>query len=112
MKAILGIELAWSKDFRCIWLECNSSLICQLFSSFNLNPWSLRGRWRKCMRICKEIEFKVSHIFCEGNHYTNKLALLSFENKLDFKRYDVLPTVVKLNFFHNRYQLSLFHFVV
>jgi len=28
MRVILVIELAWSKDFRRIWLECDSSLLC------------------------------------------------------------------------------------
>jgi len=95
--AILAIELAWSKGFRRIWLACDSSLLCQSFSSFNLIPWSLRGRWRKYIKICKEIEFKVSHIFREGNHYANKLASLSLENKLELKWYDVLPAVIKLD---------------
>jgi len=99
MGAILGIELAWSKGFRRIWLECDSSLLYQAFSSFNLIPWSLRGRWRKCIKICKEIDFKVSHIFYEGNHCADKLVALRIENKLDFKWYDVLPAVIKLDFF-------------
>jgi len=30
--AILVIELAWRKGFRRIWLECDSSLLCQAFS--------------------------------------------------------------------------------
>ena len=38
MGVILAIELAWSKGFRRIWLECDSSLLCQAFSSFNLIP--------------------------------------------------------------------------
>jgi len=105
MGVILAIELAWSKGFKCIWLECDSSMLCQAFSSFNLIPWSLRGRWRKCIKICKEIKFKVSHIFREGNHYADKMALLGLENKLD------LPVVIKLDFFHNRYQFPLFRFV-
>ena len=67
MWVILAIDLAWSKDLKCIWLKCDSSLLCQTFSSFNLIPWSLRGRWRKCVKICKEVEFKVSHIFREEN---------------------------------------------
>jgi len=88
MWVILAIDLAWSKNFRCIWLECDSSLLCQTFSSFNLIPWSLRGRWRKCVKICKEVEFKVSLIFREENHYADKLTLLGLENKLYFKWYD------------------------
>jgi len=49
MGAILAIELAWSKGFRRISLEYDSSLLCQAFSSFNIIPWSLRERWRKCI---------------------------------------------------------------
>jgi len=45
MRAILVIELVWSKNFRCIWLECDSFLFCQSFSLFNLISWSLGGRW-------------------------------------------------------------------
>jgi len=109
MRAILAIELAWSKGFKCIWLECDSSLLCQAFSSFISG--SFRGRWRKCIKICKEIEFKVYHIFREWNHCVDKLTLLRLKNKLDFKWYDVLPAIIKLDFFHNRYQLPTFHFV-
>jgi len=74
MGAILAIEIVWSKDFRCIWLECDSFLLCQTFSSFNLIPWFLIGRWKKCIKIYKEIQFKVSYIFFEENHYADKLA--------------------------------------
>jgi len=81
----LAIELAWRKGFRHIWLECDSSILCQAFSLFNLIPWFLKGRWRKCIKICKEIEFKVFHIFREENHCVNKLASLDLKNKLDFK---------------------------
>jgi len=47
------------------------------------------------MKICKKIEFKVFHIFHEGNHYVDKMASLRLENKLDFKRYNVLSAVIK-----------------
>jgi len=63
------------------------------------------------MKLCQEIEFRVSHIFHERNHCADKLALLGLENKLDFKWYVVLPVVIKLDFFHNRYQLPLFCFL-
>jgi len=38
------------------------------------------------------------------------LTLLDLENKLDFKLYDDLIAVIKLDFFYNRYQLSLIRF--
>jgi len=71
----------------------------------------LRERWRKCIKIYKEIEFNVFHIFREGNYCVDNLASLGLDNKLDFKLYDVLPVVIKLDFFYDRYQLSLFRFV-
>jgi len=71
---ILAIELGWSKGFRRIWLECDSSLLCQAFSLFNLIQCSLRGRWRKCIKLYQEIELIVSHIFCVGNHCADKLT--------------------------------------
>jgi len=111
MGVILAIELAWSKCFKRICLECDSSLLCQAFSLFNIIPWSLRERWRKCIKICKEIEFKVSHIFRERNHCVDKLASLGLKNELDFKWYDVLPVVIELDVLHNRYQLPIFCFV-
>jgi len=36
---------------------------------------------------------------------------MGLENKLNFKWYDDLPVVIKLDFFHNKYQLSMFRFV-
>jgi len=69
-------------------------------------------RWRKSIKLCKEIEFKVSDVFRKENHCANKLTLLGLKNKLDFKFYDDLPAVIKLDFyFHNRYQPSMFGFV-
>ena len=100
MKAILAIELAWNKGFIYIWLECEFSLLCQAFSSFNLHSLVFeREMERECMRIYKEIKFEVSHIFHERNHCGDKLTSLYLENKLDFKWYDVLPYVIKLDFF-------------
>jgi len=62
--------------------------------------------------MCKEIEFKVSHIFRETNHCANMLDSLDLENKLDFKWYDdLLVVIIKLDFFHNRYESHLFRFV-
>jgi len=36
---------------------------------------------------------------------------MGVENKLDFKWYDDLSVVIKLDFFHNRHKLPLFRFV-
>jgi len=71
----------------------------------------LRGRRRKCIKICKEIECKVCRIFREGNPCADKLASLGHDNKLDFKWYNDLPVVIKLDVFYNRYQLHAFRFV-
>jgi len=38
-------------------------------------------------------------MFYEENHYADKLVSLDLENKLDFKWYDDLPTIIKLDCF-------------
>jgi len=40
----------------CVWLECDSLFLCQTFSPHMTVSWSLKGRWRKCMKTCKTIE--------------------------------------------------------
>jgi len=50
-------------------------------------------------KVYKDIEFKVFHIFREGNHCANKLTWLSIDDKLDFKWYDDLPVIIKLDLF-------------
>jgi len=69
----------------CVCLEFDSSLLCYDFPSPMIVPWSIKDKWRKNMKTCEVMEFKVSHIFRERNQYANKLANIEIEKNLDFK---------------------------
>ena len=67
MGAIHAIEYTTRANFRRLWLECDSTLVYKAFFHQEVVPWSIRGHWRKCLKFCRDINFKVSHIF-QGNH--------------------------------------------
>jgi len=71
---ILTIEHAQFSFFSKLWLENDYSLLCQSFSSTVVVSWSLGNGWIMYMQFFSNIDFKVSHIFREGNHWTYKLA--------------------------------------
>ena len=83
----------WVSNCSAMWLFYWILTLNNLIWWFNL---SFRRNFLS--RICKQIDFKVSHIFREENHCTDKLASLGLENKLEFKWYDFLPDVLKLDF--------------
>lgn len=65
----------------------------------NVVPWIFKGRWRKCMRICVGMNFKVSYIFIEDSNCVNKLVNLDVDNKLYFFWYFVMLRCLSLIFF-------------
>jgi len=84
MGVILAIESSWDNDYRCILFECDSLLVCQVFSSPQIFRWSLRGRWRKSMKGSDTMDWKVIYIFCEGYYCLDKLSNFGMDNILDF----------------------------
>jgi len=63
MGVVLAIDHAWFVGYSRVWLESDSSLICETFSSVQFVPWTLTGRWRKCMNLCHDMKIKCAHIF-------------------------------------------------
>jgi len=61
-----------------VWLECDSALVCVVFTARTNVPWMFRNRWNTCFNYCGKIRFRDIHIFCEGNVCANKLANLGF----------------------------------
>jgi len=82
--AIIVLEEAQKAGYRQLWLECDSSIVCSPFSSNSLVPWTLRNRWNKGFSFCRGIDYKISHIFREGNHCVDKLTSLGLLNRLEF----------------------------
>jgi len=62
------------------------------------------------MQIFYIIDFRVSHAFRECNSCDNKLTILSMKNTIEFVWYYTFPNYIKLYYFHNKFQLLLFHF--
>jgi len=77
-ETIIAIEHAKEAGYKRLWLESDSTLVCFAFSSKHLGPRSISNIWNKYLYFCKDIDFKVSYIFREDNHYVDKLASLWF----------------------------------
>jgi len=75
---IHAMEEAQKMRLTNVWLECDSALVCVVFTVRTNVPWMLRNRWNACLNYCEKIRFTVTHIFHEGNAYADKLANLGF----------------------------------
>jgi len=68
-EAILAIEYCKVVGYRRQWLERDSALVYQDFSFVHMVPWSIRGRWKRCLNICKDMEFRFSYFYVEKPLY-------------------------------------------
>jgi hypothetical protein len=70
-----AIEIAHSKNWKNLWLESNSTLVVKIFfSSSTLVPWILGNRWLNCLKLTRNMNLVLSHVFWEGNQYVDGLA--------------------------------------
>ncbi|KAL6189533.1 hypothetical protein ACLB2K_040921 [Fragaria x ananassa] len=89
---ILAIEIAHDKGWVYLWLESDSVSVVACFSSRSFSPpWNLRVRWNNCLSIIRQMNFRCSHIFREGNMVADKMANLGLSNA-SFTWYDNPPT--------------------
>ncbi|XP_004304923.1 PREDICTED: putative ribonuclease H protein At1g65750-like [Fragaria vesca subsp. vesca] len=89
---ILAIEIAHDKGWVYLWLESDSVSVVACFSSKSFSPpWNLRVRWNNCLSIIRQMNFRCSHIFREGNMVADKMANLGLSNA-SFTWYDNPPT--------------------
>lgn len=102
--AMLAIEIAHNEGWNHLWLECESLLVVSAFSSFNLVPWKIRNRWRNCMHLCNSMNFRVSHIYKEGNSCAYRLAAYGIYSQC-FTWWDLIPDFISEDFFRNRWGL-------
>jgi hypothetical protein len=63
-----AIEIAYKKSRSRLWSETDSKLVILPFRNSSIDPWHLSNRWMNCMKITKNMQFYISHIFREGNH--------------------------------------------
>lgn len=74
MAVIKAIQLAWLRDWKHIWLEVDSKVVLSYFHSPSIVPWQLKVEWENCLHLLSQMQFKVSHIYREGNHVADALA--------------------------------------
>jgi len=58
-------------------------LLCEIFCYAHVIPWILKVDG-VCTHICDTIEFRVTHVFREGNNCIDRLANLGVENRIEF----------------------------
>ena len=98
--AIYALEIAWNKGWHTLWLECDSIWVVQLLSSKSKTvPWKIKHRWLRCLTYISRMNFKVSHIYREGNSVADSLAKHGVSSSISsFSWWDSAPFFVILLF--------------
>lgn len=73
--AVRALELARERRLAFIWLEFDSMYVVAVLSTLSLRvPWRLLARWRILVDYLRGIQFRVSHIYREGNKVADCMA--------------------------------------
>ncbi|CAJ2641811.1 unnamed protein product [Trifolium pratense] len=107
--AMHAIEIAHQNHWHNFWLECDSKLVVDAFNNHHIIPWKLRNRWYNCIYFCSLMNFRISHIFREGNCCADKLANFSLTSREDHW-WDNVPSFIGDDFFRNRTALPSYRF--
>ncbi|KAF1897675.1 hypothetical protein Lal_00032432 [Lupinus albus] len=71
------------KGWKNIWLECDSTLVVDIFKGRRVVPWRLVNSWLRCMHGISSMRFIVTHIFREGNACADRLTAFGVTSKVD-----------------------------
>jgi ribonuclease HI len=107
MGVILAIECAYDKNWKHLWVECDSKIVALAFKSPHVIPWNLQNRWLNCITKIKSMNFCILHIFREGNHCADKLASLGI-TLTDFTWWNTAPMIISKDLVSNRHGLPFF----
>lgn len=73
--AMYAIRTAWSNGWLSLWLESDSSYVVHLLRSSSIQvPWHLAAEWVRCLHLVSCMNFRVFHIYREGNGFADRLA--------------------------------------
>ena len=79
MGVIEATKFARQYKWTHLWFECDSPYIVNLLRSRSREvPWKLLAIPVKILNYLGKIRFHATHIYREGNHVADKLALLGF----------------------------------
>jgi len=107
--AMLAIEIVVEKNWSTLWLEKDSQPMVLAFKSISVVPWKVRNRWLNCLNACRSMNFTVTHIFREGNHYADRLASIGF-NSHKFIWWNDVHSEIKEDFARNKLGLPNYRF--
>ncbi|KAL0427066.1 UNVERIFIED_CONTAM: putative ribonuclease H protein [Sesamum latifolium] len=75
LKAIYrGLQLSIERNITKIWIETDAQVIIKLIANPSLGAWYLQNTLMTIRTLLQQIEFKVSHIFREGNQIADLFA--------------------------------------
>jgi len=78
------IESTMDKGWSNLWFETDSILVTKAFMNHNIVSWDIINRWRRCLDKIRHMHFKITQIFREENKYTDKLANLDIDSRIEF----------------------------
>ncbi|KAK4385617.1 putative ribonuclease H protein [Sesamum angolense] len=82
LKAIYrGVKLCIDNNIRKIWVEIDANVALKLISSSSQGPWHLQNLLQQIRNLLSQTEFKISHIFREGNQVANYFANQAYFNQ-------------------------------
>ncbi|KAL0318099.1 UNVERIFIED_CONTAM: putative ribonuclease H protein [Sesamum calycinum] len=105
LKAIYrGVKLCIDSNIRKIWVATDANVALKLISSPSQGPWHLQYLLQQIRNLLPQTEFKISHIFREGNQvadyfanqacFNQHLTILSPDNITGIPKGNVFPFFV------------------
>ncbi|KAG4988622.1 hypothetical protein JHK82_030960 [Glycine max] len=109
MVVVLAIERAIFYNWKHFWLETDSTLVLHAFSHPKSVHWSIYNRWMNCINHINHINFRISHIYREGNVCVAKLASFGAQSS-GYTWWDSPPSFVVQQFLKYRQELPFYRF--
>ncbi|XP_019455095.1 PREDICTED: uncharacterized protein LOC109356219 [Lupinus angustifolius] len=109
LAVIMAVLIAHDNGWRSIWLECDSKVVVDIFDGSKSVPWRLSNLMNKCNSTLSSMNFKVTHIFRQGNACADKLATYGVSSKVD-TWWNYMPNFLYEDFYRNRNLLPNYRF--
>ncbi|KAL2237402.1 UNVERIFIED_CONTAM: putative ribonuclease H protein, partial [Sesamum indicum] len=91
-----GLKICIEKGFHNIWIETDAMVIIKLISSPRQGAWDHQITLQSIRKLLRQIEYKISHIFREGNQVAAFLAnQVCTSQQLSILTKEHLPSKVK-----------------
>ena len=94
---IEAVNIAMTKGWCNLWVEVDSLVLLTYLRYPNRVPWRLLSRWSRCLHMISHLNFRISHIFKEGNSAADSLARFGASHD-GWIWWDVLPSFLTSEF--------------